>query len=47
MMVSWLILNTVLATVVSEAYGLKSIGDNYYLRFIFVVGGGAGGVSGD
>lgn len=34
MVVSWMILNTVLAMVVSEAYGLKSIGDNYYLRFI-------------
>ncbi|KAK0744217.1 glycosyltransferase family 2 protein [Schizothecium vesticola] len=34
MVVSWMILNTVLAMVVSEAYGLKSIGENYYLRFI-------------
>ncbi|KAK3996173.1 glycosyltransferase [Cladorrhinum sp. PSN332] len=34
MVVSWLIANATLAMAVSEAFGDKSIGDNFYLRFI-------------
>ncbi|EOO03997.1 putative chitin synthase 2 protein [Phaeoacremonium minimum UCRPA7] len=34
MVMSWMIANAVLAMAVSEAYGGKSIGDNFYLSFI-------------
>lgn len=34
MVVSWMIANAILAMSVSEAYGQKQIGDNFYLRFI-------------
>lgn len=34
MVVTWMIANAILAMAVSEAYGIKNIGDNFYLRFI-------------
>jgi chitin synthase len=34
MVVVWMIANAILAMAVSESYGGKSIGDNFYLRFI-------------
>ncbi|KAK4459226.1 glycosyltransferase [Cladorrhinum samala] len=34
MVVCWLVANATLAMAVSEAFGEKSIGDNFYLRFI-------------
>lgn len=34
MVVTWMIANAILAMAVSEAYGAKNIGDNFYLRFI-------------
>lgn len=34
MVVSWMIANAILAMAVSEAYGNKNVGDNFYLKFI-------------
>jgi len=34
MVIVWLVANAVLAMAVSEAYGEKSVGDNFYLKFI-------------
>ncbi|KAL7933541.1 glycosyltransferase family 2 protein [Trichoderma chlorosporum] len=34
MVVSWMMLNAILAMAVSEVYSNKSIGDNFYLRFL-------------
>ncbi|KAH9883769.1 glycosyltransferase family 2 protein [Xylariomycetidae sp. FL2044] len=34
MVVSWMVSNAILAMAVSEAYGYKEVGDNFYLTFI-------------
>lgn len=34
MVVCWMVANAILAMAVSEAYGQKNIGENFYLRFI-------------
>lgn len=34
MVVSWMVANAILAMAISEAYSQKSVGDNFYLKFI-------------